>query len=130
MRRGRGRGVAPAAPGRPRSRGRGLRGRLCGGLPRRAPGSRDQRLGQVFEELVVDARRDGRPGLDLREVEGGLEALAGDVGAGVGAADLLVGLEVAGCVARLGEEGGRELEERGWQVGVQTWQDGSECLLD
>lgn len=52
------------------------------------------------------------------------------MGAGVGAGDFFVGLEGAGCVAGLGEEGGGEVEEGRGEGGVEAGEEGGEGLFD
>jgi hypothetical protein len=54
----------------------------------------------------------------------------GYVGAGIAASNLLVGLEVTGSCARLGEERGSEGDERRWKWGIVCWEEGGERLFD
>lgn len=81
-------------------------------------------------EAFVDAWRDGWPGLNRGQVEGGFESFAGDVGTGVGAGDFLFGFEGAGFVTGLGEEGAGELGELWGEGGVVGWDEGEEGLFD
>lgn len=68
-----------------------------------------------------------------RYMDGGREGgvpVASNVGAGVGARDFLFGLEGAGPVSGLGEEGAGELGERLGEVGVVGGEEGEEGLLE
>lgn len=81
-------------------------------------------------QALVDARRDGRARLDGRQVERDLEPVAGDVGAGVEAADFLFRLQRADAVARLREQGAGELDEWRGEGFVVCGEEGEEGLFD
>lgn len=62
-------------------------------------------------QAFVDAWWNRRPWFNGRQVQGGFETIAGQMGAGIGSGNFLLGLQGAGALARLSEQRAGQLSQ-------------------